>query len=140
MVKNLPASVGDENPNDPGFDPWVGKIPWRRTWQPTPVSLPGESHGQRSLAGYSPWGRTQSDKTERTCIHIDQSLSLKHSQMESSCLQSTIVGSHLRSWLRDSFSMQVLLLSSRLHHSLAVFLRSHQVPLPRATHKQDTTP
>ena len=40
----------------PGLDPWVGKIPWRRKWQPTPVFLPGESHGQRSLAGYSPWG------------------------------------------------------------------------------------
>ena len=38
------------------FDPWVGKIPWRRAWQPTPVSLPGESHGQRSLEGYSPQG------------------------------------------------------------------------------------
>ena len=37
-----------------GFDPWVGKIPWRRARQPTPVFLPGESHGQRSLAGYSP--------------------------------------------------------------------------------------
>ena len=37
------------------FDPWVGNIPWRRKWQPTPVFLPGESHGQRSLAGYSPW-------------------------------------------------------------------------------------
>ena len=37
-----------------GFNPWVGKIPWRRKWQPTPVFLPGESHGQRSLAGYSP--------------------------------------------------------------------------------------
>ena len=36
-----------------GFSPWVGKIPWRRAWQPTPVFLPGESHGQRSLAGYS---------------------------------------------------------------------------------------
>ena len=36
------------------FNPWVGKIPWRRAWQPTPVFLPGESHGQRSLAGYSP--------------------------------------------------------------------------------------
>ena len=41
----------------PGFDPWVGKIPWRRKWQPTPVLLPGKSHGQRSLVGYSPWGR-----------------------------------------------------------------------------------
>ena len=39
-----------------GFDPWVGKVPWRRPRQPTPVSLPGESHGQRSLAGYSPLG------------------------------------------------------------------------------------
>ena len=38
-----------------GFDPWVGKIPWRRKWQPTPVFLPGKSHEQRSLAGYSPW-------------------------------------------------------------------------------------
>ena len=36
------------------FHPWVRKIPWRRAWQPTPVLLPGESHGQRSLAGYSP--------------------------------------------------------------------------------------
>ena len=40
----------------PGFDPWVGKIPWRRAWQPTPVLLPGESHGQRNLAGSIPWG------------------------------------------------------------------------------------
>ena len=40
-----------------GFDPWVGKIPWRNAWQPTPVFLAGESPGQRSLAGYSPWGR-----------------------------------------------------------------------------------
>ena len=47
-----------------GFDPWVGKIPWRRKWQSTPVFLPGESHGQRSLAGYSPWGRKESDTTE----------------------------------------------------------------------------
>ena len=38
----------------PGFDPWVRKIPWRRKWQPTPVFLPGESHGWRSLVGYSP--------------------------------------------------------------------------------------
>jgi len=36
------------------FDPWLRKIPWRREWQPTPVTLPGKSHGQRSLVGYSP--------------------------------------------------------------------------------------
>ena len=40
----------------PGFGPWVGKIPWKRQWQPTPVVFPGKSHGQRSLVGYSPWG------------------------------------------------------------------------------------
>ena len=49
----------------PGFDPWVGKIPWRRERQPTPVFFPGESHGLRSLAGYSPWGHKKSDTTER---------------------------------------------------------------------------
>ena len=38
-----------------GFNPWVGKIPWKRAWQPTPVFLPQDSHGQRSLAGYGPW-------------------------------------------------------------------------------------
>ena len=48
----------------PGFNPWVRKIPWRRKWQPTPVLLPGKSQGQRSLVGYSPWGRKESDTTE----------------------------------------------------------------------------
>ena len=47
-----------------GFNPKVGKIPWRRKWQPTPVFLPGKSHGLRSLAGYSPWGRKESAMTE----------------------------------------------------------------------------
>ena len=50
-VKRLPAMWESGRP---GFDPWVGKIPWRRKWQPTPVFLPGESPGQRSLVGYSP--------------------------------------------------------------------------------------
>ena len=44
-----------------GFDPWVGKIPWSRKWQPTPVFLPGEFHGQRSLVDYHPWGPKESD-------------------------------------------------------------------------------
>ena len=48
VVKNLPASKRC------GFDPWVEMIPWRREWQSTPVFLPGKSHGQRSLMGYSP--------------------------------------------------------------------------------------
>ena len=45
------------------FDPWVIKIPCRRKWQPTPVFVPGKSHGQRSLAGYSPWCRKELDTT-----------------------------------------------------------------------------
>ena len=49
-----------------GFDPWVRTIPWRRVCQPTPVFLHGESHGQKSLAGYSPWGHKELDTTEVT--------------------------------------------------------------------------
>ena len=52
-----------------GFNPWVGKITWRRKWQPTPVFLPGESHGRRNLTGSSPWGPKELDMTER--LHFD---------------------------------------------------------------------
>ena len=52
-----------------GFNPWVRKIPWSRKQQLTPVLLPGKSHGQRSLVGYSPWGCKQSDTTERLSTH-----------------------------------------------------------------------
>ena len=48
----------------PRFNPWVGKIPWRRKWQLIPIFLPGESHGQRSLVGYSPWGHKELVTTE----------------------------------------------------------------------------
>ena len=62
VVKNLPAN--GRTLKKLKFDPWVGKIPRRRAWQPTPVSLPGDSHGQRSPVGYSPWGHKESDTTE----------------------------------------------------------------------------
>ena len=52
------------NAKDSGLDPWVRKIPWRRAWQPTSALLPGESHGQKSLVDYSPWGHKESDMTE----------------------------------------------------------------------------
>ena len=52
------------------LDPRVGKILWRRAWLPTPASLPGESHGQRSLAGYSPPGHKESDTTERLTLSV----------------------------------------------------------------------
>ena len=64
VVKNSPASAGDAR--DVGLDPWVGKISWRRAWHPTSVFLPGESHGQRSLGGYGPYGCKESDTTEVT--------------------------------------------------------------------------
>ena len=62
-VKNLPAVQ-----ETTGFDPWVGKIPWRKKWQPTPVSLPGKSCGPRSLVGCSPWGCKESGTTERLTL------------------------------------------------------------------------
>ena len=63
VVSNLPAIAGDTRH---GFDPGVGKIPWRRAWQSTPAFLPGESHGQRSLGGYSLHGHEELDMTEHT--------------------------------------------------------------------------
>ena len=67
VVKNLPANAGRHKRC--GFDPQVRKIPWKRTWQPTPVFLPGLSLGQRSLAGYSPWGCKELDMTEQLSLH-----------------------------------------------------------------------
>ena len=65
--KHFPGSTSGKDPTcQCGFDPWAGKIPWRRAWQPTPVFLPGESHGERSLVGYSPWGHKELDMTEAT--------------------------------------------------------------------------
>ena len=70
LQRDFPGdSVGKESACNEGdrcqFDPWVGKSPWRSKWQPTPVFLPGKSHGQRSLAGRSPWSHKESDMTER---------------------------------------------------------------------------
>ena len=64
VVKNPPANAGRLKRHE--FYPWVGNIPWRKEWQPTPVFLHEESHGERSLAGCSSWGHTESDTTETT--------------------------------------------------------------------------
>ena len=64
------AFSGGDLGSIPGFDLWVGKIPWRRVQQPIPVFLPGDSHGQRSLAGYSSWCCKESDTTERLSSEI----------------------------------------------------------------------
>ena len=73
------------------FDPWVGKIPWRSKWQPTPVLFPEKFHGWRSLIGFSPWGREESDTNER--LHIFFSLSCigegNGNPLQCSCLENT---------------------------------------------------
>ena len=71
----------------PRFNAWVGKILWSRRWQPTPVFLPGESHGQRSLAGCSPWGHEESDTTEQLTF------SFFHFMQNSSRLKRTFIHS-----------------------------------------------
>ena len=95
-------SKASEQRGGPGFDPWVGKIPWKRKWQLTPVLLSGKSHGRRSLAGYSPWGRKESDTTEwlhflsffqgTKIPHATEQLSL--CTLESTCHNWRVRGSH----------------------------------------------
>ena len=99
----------------PGFNPWVRKIPWRREWQPTPVFLPGEYHGQRSLTGYSAQTHKESDTTEqwtlsfkdilirtssdrkklRKCGKQSQKSSLKKRKVRMSVHESRLRGSSL---------------------------------------------
>ena len=72
------------NAGDLGLIPGSGRSPWRRKWQSTPALLPGKSHGQRSLIGYSPWGLKESDTTELslhylkfiTCLSLISNLTL----------------------------------------------------------------
>ena len=89
VIKNLPASAGAVG--DLGSAPQSGRFPWRSKWQPTPVFLLGKPHGQRSLAGCSPWGCKQSDMTERlsTQMHkIDQAFCKTSEQL---CLPPCIL-------------------------------------------------
>ena len=73
ILQNFPGGsdgkVSVYHAGDPGFDPRIRKIHWRRKRQSPPVLLPGKSHGQRSLVGYSPWGCKESDTTERLHFH-----------------------------------------------------------------------
>ena len=88
MVKNPPANAG--HTRDTGLIPRLGGSPWSRKWQPTPVFLPGESHGQRSLGSYSPWGRRESDTTERLSSH-DAALRRSHLALRFALLSFTDV-------------------------------------------------
>ena len=82
-VKNLLAM--QEN----GFDSQVGKIPWRRKWLPTPVFLPGKSHGQRSLAGHSPWGH----KSQTPWIPESRRQLSDYATTTTTCLDSVVISS-----------------------------------------------
>ena len=86
VVKNLPAKCSRCE-----FNPWVGKIPWRRKWQPTPVSLSGKFHGQKSLAGYSPWGRKRAGRDLVTQQQDGVSLSTWNNRLVPNRKRSTYV-------------------------------------------------
>ena len=90
-----------------GFDPQVGKIPWRRKWQPAPIYSPSKLHGQRSLVGYSPWGCKKSGTTERltTQPHIEVYI---RSVESPGSTKSTFVG-HFMVWLCCSHSLCLVL-------------------------------
>ena len=109
MVKNLP--VIQETRFDPwvgkicqrrgrlGFYPWVRKILWRRKLEPTPVFLPRESHRQKSLASYSPWGHKESDMTERLITFMFYwTLQFYNKQRFSSSIWSNCTSNFLTWW------------------------------------------
>jgi len=94
----------------PEFDPWVGKIPWRRACLPTPVFLPGESYRQRSLAGYSPWSWKEPDMTERL-----STLDKLHSWGR--CAGGS-------GWWRHMYTCgQFMLMCGKNHHNIVIFLQ-----------------
>ena len=74
MVRIHAPSAGAAE--DTSLDPWVGKIPWKGKWQPTPVFLPGESHGQRGLVGCSPWGCRERDTTEHAHVMFTERIGI----------------------------------------------------------------
>ena len=91
------------------FDPWVRKISWRRSWQPVPVFLPGESHGQRNLAGYGPWGRKESEMTEATQQSTPQTLwysSLQKVDLYFSPLMSLLPSSRVQKRENSNFIVE----------------------------------
>ena len=98
------------NAGDLGSIPWVEKIPWRREWLPTPLFLPEESHGQRSLAGYSPWGPKELDTTEQLTLYLlGSELKVTHSVMSTLCVSMDytvhgILQARILEWVAYPFS------------------------------------
>ena len=108
VMKSPPASAGDS-----GCSCWVGKIPWRRKWQPIPVFLPGESQGQRGLSGSSPWGHKESDMTEHTLTHTtSDSFTLPISAWELVFLRKVFFSQSFKGSLHMSWPCKTLALAS----------------------------
>ena len=108
----------------------VGKMPWRRAWQPTPVFLPGEAHGQRSLAGYSPQGHKESDTTEET----EHKHTFRHSQARFLRKEGLSRPLHLcKCWSSyQEFPSSSLPHPSSLHPGLALSPSLTPCPTPRS--------
>ena len=119
----------------PEFDPWVRKIPWRRKWQPTPVLLSGESHGGRSLVGYSPWGRKESETTEwlHSLFLYSPTLTSIHDYWKKTVALTrwTFVGK-VMSLLLITLSRLVITFFPRSKHLLISWLRSPPVMILEA--------
>ena len=94
----------------PGFNPWVRRIPWRRKLQPTPVFLPGESHVQRSMVGYSSWGHKESDSTEQPVLLSYSIISSYKIMAIISCLIQYILAAYLFNTLEFVSTNPILLI------------------------------
>ena len=94
VVKNLPANKGDKRH---GFKPWVGKIPWRRAWQPTPIFLPGEFHGQRSPGGLQSMG-SQSVRHDWVTMCMHTHWNPAHGDVTRSSVLACWRGARLGTW------------------------------------------
>ena len=114
-----------------GFDPWVGRVPWSRIWQPITVFLPRKFHGQRSLASYSPWGHKELDTSERLsnehCVlltplllkpHIWENLGMKSKLSPKQERRSIILGDLLFYFIKNEISC--ILSSDENNHSTLV--------------------
>ena len=135
------------------FNPRVGKIPWCRKWQPTPAFLPGKSQGQRSLAGYSPWGCIESYMTEHTCTPTDipnelraKSPSLGITDLTPACLSNTDLlhssclgcsQPHIVAFLLSSNTSEGLCTRCSLHQDARVQLFTWQPSPPSCLHSGD---
>ena len=102
-----------------GFDPWVGKMPWRRKWQSTPVFLPGKTHEQRNLVGYSPWGR----KELVTCIFTAK-VFIWFLRWMAQCLIGYLLGSWISSF-ETEFQMELGVCVARSLGGFSLFLKEY---------------